>query len=161
MDKSPAEVNCSKCFIMLLKIPSRYYVNPPSVVVCGQPSSALADRLEKDEKARIARQVATLGPDGLERAKLALEAAKAEHDESIPQEILTSFPVPNVNSISWIPVQSVQERGIGRSNSSMAMRPTELSRHIETDGGALPFFVQYDHVEVCCFVPGLLAITDF
>ena len=118
------------------------------MVVCGQPSSALAERLEQDEKARIAQQVAALGPDGLERAKLALEKAKAEHDKPIPQDILTSFPVPNVNSISWIPVQSVQEGGIGRDGPTTARSSTELSRHIETDGGVLPFFVQYDHVEV-------------
>jgi Zn-dependent M16 (insulinase) family peptidase len=120
------------------------------VVVCGQPSSALVERLEQDEKARIAQQVATLGPDGLERAKLALENAKAEHDKPIPQDILTSFPVPNVNSISWIPVQSVQERGISRGHSTTAISSTELSRYIETDEGFLPFFVQYDHVEVGC-----------
>lgn len=125
----------------------KYYVDPPSVVVCGKPSSALAERLEQDEKARVAQQVATLGPDGLERAKLALENAKAEHDKPIPEDILTSFPVPNVNSISWIPVQSVQERGIGRSHPTMAISPSELSGHIETDGDVLPFFVQYDHVE--------------
>jgi hypothetical protein len=118
------------------------------VVVCGQPSSALADRLEQDEKARIAQQVETLGPDGLERAQLALVQAKAEHDKPIPQDVLTSFPVPNVNSISWIPVQSVQERGLGRSHPITAMSQTELSRHIESDGDVLPFFVQYDHVEV-------------
>jgi Zn-dependent M16 (insulinase) family peptidase len=128
----------------------RYYVDPPSVVVCGQPSSALAERLEEDEKARIAQQVLTLGPDGLERAKLALEKAKAEHDKPIPQDILTAFPVPNVNSISWIPVQSVQEIGVGRGHPTTAINPTELARHIETDKGALPFFVQYDHVEVWC-----------
>jgi hypothetical protein len=120
------------------------------VVVCGQPSSALAERLEQDEKAHIAQQVVTLGPEGLERAKLALEKAKAEHDKPIPQDILTSFPVPKVNSISWIPVQSVQERGISRSDPTTGINPTELARHIETDGGVLPFFVQYDHVEVEC-----------
>jgi len=118
------------------------------VVVCGQPSSALAERLEQDEKARIAQQVITLGPEGLERAKLALDKAKTEHDKPIPEDILTSFPVPSVNSISWIPVQSVQERGNGRKHSTPAVNPTELSKHIKTDGGVLPFFVQYDHVEV-------------
>jgi hypothetical protein len=95
--------------------------------------------------------VETFGSDGLERAKLTLEMAKAEHDKPVPQDILTSFPVPNVKSISWIPVQSVQERGIGRSHPSTAMSSTELSRHIENDGSALPFFVQYDHVEVLIF----------
>ena len=57
----------------------RYYVNPPTTVVLGTPSATLAEKLERDEKDRIAKQVAELDPEGLERARVALEAAKAEH----------------------------------------------------------------------------------
>jgi Zn-dependent M16 (insulinase) family peptidase len=90
----------------LLSDVSRYYINPLSVVVCGKPSSAIAEKLERDEEDRIPQQVVVLGPDGLERAKIALEKAKAEHDKPIPEGLLTSFAIPNANSISWIPVQS-------------------------------------------------------
>ena len=152
MDKSFAEVLnllifCSAFLTDFL----RYYVDPPSVVICGRPSSALAKKLEEDEKARVAQQVKTLGSDGLEKAKLALEMAKAEHGKPIPQEVLTSFPVPSVDTISWIPVESVQERGIGRSHTTTRTNLTELGAHIENDGSPLPFFVQYDHVEVLIY----------
>ena len=107
----------------------------------------MADKLEKDEKARIAAQVERLGPDGLEKAKVELEAAKAEHGKPVPTEIITSFPVPDVKSISWLSVQSVQEPGVGRKPVQPASSP--LSKYIDSDGKSLPFFVEYDHVEVC------------
>ncbi|RDB28821.1 hypothetical protein Hypma_015435 [Hypsizygus marmoreus] len=129
----------------------KYYINPPSVVIQGKPSATLADKLESDEKARIAQQVKALGPEGLKKAEAELEAAKAEHAKEIPSEILTSFPVPDVKSISWIPVQSLQEIGTGRTHkvpaASTAPSSTPLASHIEADGSHLPFFVQYDHVE--------------
>ncbi|KAF7436910.1 hypothetical protein PC9H_003744 [Pleurotus ostreatus] len=124
----------------------KYFIDAASIVVCGKPSASLAKKLEKDEKARLATQIKRLGPKGLEEAEKELEAAKAEHDVPIPTEILKSFPVPDVKSIVWIPVQSVQEVGTGRK-AGRAPSSTELSKHIESDGSPLPFFVQYDHVQ--------------
>ena len=109
----------------------------------------MADKLEKDEKARIAAQVERLGPEGLKKAKVKLEVAKAEHGKAVPTEILTSFPVPDVKSISWLSVQSVQEPGNGRNNVHWARASWPLSKYIESDGKPLHFFVEYDHVEVC------------
>ncbi|KAH9950492.1 Metalloenzyme, LuxS/M16 peptidase-like protein [Amylocystis lapponica] len=127
----------------------RYYVDPPSIVVRGKPSGSMADKLEKDEKVRIAAQKKQLGPAGLSQAEKALEDAKKEHEKEIPREILTSFPVPDVKSISWLPVQSLQEvgSGNGRKRTTDQTGNTELARHIESDGQPLPFFVQYDHVQ--------------
>ena len=107
----------------------------------------MADNLEKSEKARIAAQVKKLGPSGIAKATKELEAAKAEHEKPIPKEVLTAFPVPDVKSISWIPVQSVQERGTGRTPAKPIIE-SELSKHIQSDGSPLPFFVEYDHVKV-------------
>lgn len=129
----------------------RYYVNQASAVIIGQPSANLADKLEKTEKARIAEQIKTLGPEGLKRAEAVLEEAKAEHSKQIPIEMLTSFPVPDVKSISWIPVQSVQEPGKGRSAPYPPSVKEPLYEHIQSDGQELPFFVEYDHVTVRVF----------
>jgi hypothetical protein len=76
-----------------------------------------------------------------------LEEAKAEHEKPIPTDVLKSFPVPDVKSISWIPVQSVQQVGTGRE-SGTPTAANDLSRHVNGDGLPLPFFVQYDHVKV-------------
>lgn len=83
-----------------------------------------------------------LGPEGLEACAKLLENAKAEHDKPIPDEVLKAFPVPEVKSISWIPVDSVHEkRGVAAAES-------KLSKHIKDDGGPLPFFIGFDHVQV-------------
>src|SRR5688572_20514119 len=93
---------------------TRFFVDPPSIVIYGKPSAKLADKLEKDETKRVAKQVQKLGPEGLKKAEAELELAKTEHDRPIPNDILATFPVPDVKSISWIPVATVQEPGIGR-----------------------------------------------
>ncbi|KAI0271378.1 Metalloenzyme, LuxS/M16 peptidase-like protein [Gloeopeniophorella convolvens] len=124
----------------------KYFIDPKRVIVRGKPSAAVADRLEKEEKARIAKQKEALGPEGLAKAVKELEEAKAEHEKPIPSEILKSFPVPDVKSISWIPVQSVQQVGTGRPGRSKSL-DNEVARHINADGSPLPFFVQYDHVK--------------
>lgn len=103
----------------------------------------MADKLEKDEKARVAAQVKKLGPKGLEDAARLLEKAKAEHDKPIPNEILQAFPVPDVKSISWIAVDSVHENG-----KVVTTGESKLRKHIEGDGNPLPFFIGFDHVQV-------------
>ncbi|KAF9044800.1 hypothetical protein BDZ89DRAFT_1191615 [Hymenopellis radicata] len=124
---------------------SETYIKPSSIVVIGKPSAALAKKLEEDEKARIEEQVRKLGPEGIKEAAMVLEEAKAEHDRPIPTDVLTDFLIPNVKSIAWIPVQSVQEAGKGRE--SVPSKEIPLATHVHGDGQSLPFFVQYDHVE--------------
>ena len=103
----------------------------------------MAEKLEKDEKARVAAQVKAFGPEGLKDAAKLLEEAKAEHNKPIPDEILKAFPVPDVKSISWIPVDSVHEKGrVGTASES------KLRKHLEGDGDPLPFFIGFDHVQV-------------
>ncbi|KAI0652259.1 Metalloenzyme, LuxS/M16 peptidase-like protein [Trametes meyenii] len=126
----------------------KYYIDPPSIVVRGRPSGDMADRLDKAEKARIAVQKEQLGPDGLAECERVLEAAKKEHEAEIPTEILKSFPVPSVKSISWIPVQSFQESVKGKERAPAPQPGNEqLTKHVEQDGAPLPLFVQYDHVK--------------
>lgn len=108
----------------------------------------MADKLEANEKARIDEQVEKLGPEGLARAQKILDDAKAEHGKPIPNEVITRFSLPSLKSISWIQVQSIQEQGIGRPSRSCPPSSDALLKHIAADGSPLPFFVQYDHVEV-------------
>ncbi|KAF7306997.1 hypothetical protein MIND_00492500 [Mycena indigotica] len=129
------------------KLLEKYFITPNSVVVRGIPSASLADKLEKDEKARIAAQVEKLGDSGLKKAAKELADAKAEHDRPIPPQMLLDFAVPNVKSIAFIPVQSTQEPGTRRAPSTNPIASPTLSKHIQADGTPLPFFVQYDHVE--------------
>ncbi|KAL1738927.1 Metalloenzyme, LuxS/M16 peptidase-like protein, partial [Schizophyllum fasciatum] len=108
---------------------AKYYIDQHSIVLRGKPSASLVDKLEKDEKERIAKQVEALGPEGLKKAEQELEEAKAEHDKPIPTEILNTFPVPDVKSIAWIPVQSVVQKGKGRQSPAPAENAAALSMH--------------------------------
>lgn len=125
----------------------KYYVDPPSAVIIGKPSAKLAEKIEKDELARTEAQVKALGPEGLKKAAAELETAKAEHDRPIPDGILSKFPVPDVKSIAWIPVGTVQEPGAGRETAKFISPSPALKKHIDSDGQELPFFVEYDQVE--------------
>lgn len=129
------------------KLLTKYFVDANYVVIVGKPSAQLAENLESEEKARLAAQIDKLGPDGLARAEKDLEAAKAEHEKPIPKDVLTSFPVPDVKSISWIAVESVQETGRGLKVARGNAGQSPLARHIEADGSPLSMFVQYDHVK--------------
>lgn len=151
MDRTLEEVSLMRLHCTLLNCIARYFIEQPYIVVVGKPSADLAEKLEVIEKARLAAQVEKLGPEGLAKAGQELEAAKAEHDLPIPKAILTSFPVPDVKSISWIPVKSVQEMGKGRSVASRPLLQSGLQKHIESDGEPLSVFVQYDHVKVIFF----------
>ena len=109
--------------------------------------------MENAEQTRIANQVEKLGPEALKELERKLEAAKKENSIPMPTEVLNSFAVPDVKSIFWIPVQTVQEPGNGRNlNSYVASTNGELQKHIESDGKPLSFFVEYDHVEACVFL---------
>ena len=134
-----------RCQVLILP---RYYIDPHRIVLVGKPSAAMAKRLEEDEKVRIEGQKKLLGEDGLKKAEQALEEAKKEHEKEIPTKILTDFPVPSVKSIAWIPVQSLQEVGTNRSKTVEQRNNDELARYVQADGSSLPFFVQYEHVEV-------------
>jgi Zn-dependent M16 (insulinase) family peptidase len=120
-------------------------------VIYGKPSAELADRLESDEKARIDIQIKRLGQSGLAKAANELNIAQAYNDRPIPREYLTSFPLPNVGSISWIPVQSFLNEAPNAQKATPAIGSNELARHVTQDSSDLPFFVQYTHVKVQLF----------
>ncbi|KAH8114466.1 Metalloenzyme, LuxS/M16 peptidase-like protein [Phellopilus nigrolimitatus] len=125
----------------------RYYIGSPSVVIRGRPSRELTDRLKREESARINARVQKRDPEGLAKAKYELENAKKDNNVPIPEAVLTKFPVPDVSSIAWIPVQSVQEGGKVKPTSTSKTDNSQLRKHINADGSKLPFFVHFDHVE--------------
>jgi len=128
-------------------------IDAPYIAVRGKPSAALAEKLEKDERARLDAQIAKLGPEGLARLQKELDNAKAENDAPIPEKVLTDFPVPEVCSISWITVQSAKNvpgtAEVEKAQVGVLASSTELARHLKADKTKLPLTVYYDHVTVC------------
>lgn len=93
---------------------------------------------------RIESQIQNLGSSGLSLKKLELENAKTENAEPIPEHILTSLPVPNMQSIPWIALQSFQEDVTNAMDGD-----SKLAKHFSADGQKLLRFVQFYHVQVC------------
>lgn len=125
----------------------RYYVDNNVVIIKSKPSAALSESLEKTEKARIAAQKQELGQPGIEKVTKLLEDAKKEHETPIPSDILTSFPVPDVKSITWIPVKSFRNDPSTTTTTGVDSE-SDLASHIKSDGKDLPLFVHYLDVKV-------------
>lgn len=125
----------------------KFYVDAPSITIVGQPSSALADTLEKEEKARVAETVARLGPEGLAQLAKKVTDAQAENDQEIPSEIISRFKVPDVNGVEWIKVESARSGGVAKG---VVPFDNAVQAHIDADGAELPLFVQYDRTCARC-----------
>ncbi|CAE7154201.1 unnamed protein product [Rhizoctonia solani] len=123
---------------------TKYWIEGPSVVVGARPSAKLQDKLETDEKARIEAQRKSLGSEGIAKLEEELNRAKAEHDRPIPRDMLTTFPVPDVKSISWIPVQSARNDPFSAKIEKIG---SGLREHLDKDPVDLPYFIQYDQVQ--------------
>ncbi len=137
--------------LLLLLNQNRFYIRNNPVVILSKPSVRLQQTLETTEKDRVKDQRERLGSAGLEVLKKVLEDAKAEHDRPIPPQVLTTFPVPNVNSISWIPVDSARnESGEITTRSKLPSTiSTSVEEHLNKDNASIPYFIQFDHVNVC------------
>ncbi len=136
-------------WVELLK---QYFRDSSRLVVIGRPSASLADKLRADTEKLVESRRKEMGDEGLKKLEGKLEEAKKENDKDIPQDMLSKFRIPGVESIQWIAVGT--GRNIPTPNSASVATsidaPSELDRqvqaHIDADGEALPFFIQYDHV---------------
>ncbi|KAL8292284.1 hypothetical protein RQP46_001750 [Phenoliferia psychrophenolica] len=128
---------------------SHYYVNAHSVTIIGRPSASLADKIEKDEKDRVAETVAKLGPDGLAALAAKVDAAQKDNDRAIPPEMIKQFAVPDVTKIDWIKVESARSAGVAKAGLTAEASASSgaVQRHVDADGVQLPLFVQFDHIQ--------------
>ncbi|ORY30613.1 cytoplasm protein, partial [Naematelia encephala] len=93
----------SKDWTNLLK---KYYVDPNCITIVGKPSAALSNKIETDEKERIAKRKKELGEDKLKELDRKLEEAKIESDKQAPEDMITSFPITNPAGLTWVPVET-------------------------------------------------------
>jgi len=73
-------------------------------VVFGKPSAVMSKEISDGEKTREEQQAVELGKEGLERLSNTLEKAMKENEHPIPESILTSLPVPDINRVPSIPL---------------------------------------------------------
>lgn len=116
-----------------LEIFDKYFVsNQQSVFIQCTPSIEEQQKLAKDEKERVERQIETLTPQGLLEKKELLEKAIAHNERPPPPEMLTSVPIPGVESIKF--------HSIERFNSD-----SESKEKIDLSN--TPVFTYFDNLE--------------
>ncbi|EJU02584.1 hypothetical protein DACRYDRAFT_21645 [Dacryopinax primogenitus] len=133
----------------------RYLLDAPSIVILSKPSGDLAKKIEETDLERIASQREKLGPEGLAQREKELAASIEANDKAIPSEMLSCFPLPDLSSVSWIPVQTAQNDPT--KGGLYAPKPSDTERLLQSDATTLPYFVEFDHVKsnfvtVCAYL---------
>lgn len=100
------------------ELAKKYILDRPMVVVLGKPSASMATKIADDEKERESQQAKDLGEEGLKRLADTLDEAMAKNEEPIPEEILTSLPVPDLEKVPSIPLFTVR---LSPSNDSLPL----------------------------------------
>lgn len=80
-----------------------YILDRPMAVVFGKPSAAMSKEISDGEKEREAQQARDLGVKGLIKLGKTLDDAMDDNEQPIPEEILTSLPVPDLEKVPSIP----------------------------------------------------------
>ncbi|KAK3060347.1 hypothetical protein LTS18_008746, partial [Coniosporium uncinatum] len=113
---------------------SKWLSDAEHVSILGVPSTKLSKKLKEEEKARVKAQQERLGEDGLKKLAERLEAAKAENDKPVPNEILEQFKIPGTESIHFIPSTTARS-GLARK---MGTLNNEIQKVIDQDDTDLP-----------------------
>ncbi|BGP52658.1 hypothetical protein JCM8202_004813 [Rhodotorula sphaerocarpa] len=124
------------------KLLRKFFVDAPALTVVGKPSSSLADKIKEDAVALIERNKQINGPEGLEKLQKEIEEAQAKNDVPVPNEIIRQFPIPDVDGIEWIKVETARSAGVAKDDSLQ----NQVQAHVDADGSELPLFVQFDHI---------------
>ena len=112
------------------------------ITILGKPSASLSKKLKFEEETRVARQIETLGEEGLKKLEQRLGDAKAENDKEIPKEIFDRFEVPSTKSIHFIDTITA------RSGSARKIDPLDnpIQKIVDGDSSDLPLFIHFEHV---------------
>ncbi|KAM0721705.1 hypothetical protein Q7P37_002630 [Cladosporium fusiforme] len=121
---------------------SKWISDAHHVSILGIPSKELSDKVTNDEKARVQAQREKLGEKGLKELEEKLTNAKTENDKPIPDSVLEQFPVPNTESVHFIPTVTA------RSGSARKMGKLEndVQTIIDKDDSDSPLFIQFEHI---------------
>mmetsp|Transcript_12678 Transcript_12678/g.26729 ORF Transcript_12678/g.26729 Transcript_12678/m.26729 type:complete len:1186 (+) Transcript_12678:92-3649(+) len=123
-----------------------YILERPMAAVFGKPSADMSKELAENEKAREAKKAEELGKEGLDRLAKILEESMAKNEEPIPEEILTSLPVPDLEKVPSIPLFTVRLSPSTHS-LSLSIIPDSLSDFDEADAEAIIMKLKNDAMD--------------
>lgn len=121
---------------------SKWLADAPRVTLLGTPSKELSDKIKSDEKARVQAQREKLGENGLAEKAKQLKQAQDENDRPIPEDVLSSFPVPGTDSIHFIDTTTARSgpaKKLGRAD-------TPVQSIIDKDDDGSSPFIQFEHI---------------
>ncbi|CAG8713079.1 25810_t:CDS:10 [Gigaspora margarita] len=117
-----------------------YHIDNPHIALLGCPSAKFSKKLIDDELKRVEKQRETLGPEKLKELEKQLGKAKELNESPIPPQIIENFPVPSVESITFINV-------ITGRNKSEEKYKNIVQDYLDRDNLAdIPYFIQFDHI---------------
>lgn len=121
-----------------LTLASRFYLDQPSLTIIGKPSAKLASQLEKAVADRLRDNIDRLGEDGLKKLQEKVDQAVEANDTPIPSEMISSFKIPDVNGIRWIPVTSA---GSGKNPLNF---DNDVQKCLDAGRVDLPYSIQFE-----------------
>ncbi|KAL2732287.1 uncharacterized protein V1477_014528 [Vespula maculifrons] len=115
-----------------LNLLKKYLIDTPVVIVKGIPSIEKRHQLMEEEKARVAKQIESLGKEGLQKKEKELQEAVIQNGRLIPNELLTAIPIPGTDSINYHQIK--------------CYTTDTPEQHSHFDVTKLPLFTYLDHV---------------
>ena len=115
----------------------RYLLGKPCVTTQGIPSRAEMEAMAAAEQQRIEKQRQQLGPDGMANKARDLAQALEQHDQLPSVDLITSVPIPNINSVTYHPIN----RFCNRDHTSNCSSPKNF------DLNQISLRFQLDHVK--------------
>jgi Zn-dependent M16 (insulinase) family peptidase len=112
------------------------------VVVLGEPSKELADRLTAEEKTRVKAQQDRLGEEGLKKLSEQLKQAQEENNRPIPDELLAQWPQPSTNSVHFIPTVTARSGAARKLGDSK----NQIQDIIDKSDNKSPLFIHFEHI---------------
>ncbi|KAL7287806.1 hypothetical protein TKK_0018181 [Trichogramma kaykai] len=109
----------------------KYLTDAPSAVMKGIPSVIKLQELSEAEQNRVEEVKKKLGPQGLSLKEKELDEAVLENDTAIPDEIISSVPIPDTESIKFHQLTSYVTNG---------------EQHPKFNVDKLPFFTYLDNI---------------
>jgi len=111
----------------------RYLLGRPCVLTQGMPSTAEMELYTVQEMQRIEDQRTRLGPAGLAEKAQVLASALEHNDVQAPTDLITSVPIPDINSISYHPIQRFCNRSVQGSQeaSDFTLKDLPVRFHLD------------------------------
>lgn len=107
----------------LLRVPSilfsphRWDTNDKTLTFVGMPSIKEMEGYSVQEHERLEAQRKKLGPEGLAAKAEILEKAVEHNEKQAPPELIMSFPIPDISSISFHTIRRYCNRGSSENES--------------------------------------------